>query len=39
MFKLLKCLLKKTYKQKKSTQNWAVRVDKWLEEDYLETTY
>lgn len=39
MFKLLKSLIKKTYKQKKPTLNWAERVDKWLEEDFGTSTY
>ena len=39
MFKLLKSLIKKTYKQKKSTLNWAARVDRWLEADFDKDTY
>lgn len=39
MFKLLKSLVKKTYKQKKSTLHWPANVDMWLEQDFPKSSY
>ncbi|GEM_PF-5572798 len=39
MFKLLKSLVAKTYKQKKSTLHWPANVDRWLEADFDKDTY